>query len=294
MKELLHPLQPDNAESIAAAAQKIHALTLTARQDAIVEAVMSAGTMRIEDLADRFNVSRMTIHRDIETLEAKAVLRRSRGSVTAIASSLFEASIEYRNRQNRDEKDAIAAVAADLIEPGEAIILDDSTTGLRLVPYLSEREPLTVITNFGRMQRELEGRRGINLISTGGEYSTVCDAYRGALTLRALQGLAADTYFLSAAAVTGDVCYHPHQDIVLAKQAMLQAARRKILIVDHSKFSRRALHAIAPISEFDIVIVDSNIDPADLRRLRQSNVDVRIAQVSQVDADETSKRALSA
>ena len=70
---------------------------------------------------------------------------------------------------------------------------------------------------------------------------------------------------------------------------MLQAARRKILIVDHSKFSRRALHAIAPISEFDIVIVDSNIDPADLRRLRQSNVDVRIAQVSQVDADETSK-----
>ena len=94
MKELLHPLQPDNAESIAAAAQKIPALTLTARQDAIVEDVMSAGTMRIEDLADRFNVSRMTIHRDIETLEAKAVLRRSRGSVTAIASSLFEASIE--------------------------------------------------------------------------------------------------------------------------------------------------------------------------------------------------------
>ena len=85
MKELLYPLQPDNAESIAAAAQKIHALTLTARQDAIVEAVMSAGTMRIEDLADRFNVSRMTIHRDIETLEDKAVLRRSRGSVTAIA-----------------------------------------------------------------------------------------------------------------------------------------------------------------------------------------------------------------
>jgi len=56
---------------------------------------------------------------------------------------------------------------------------------------------------------------------------------------------------------------------------------------------RGALHAIAPISEFDIVIVDSNIDPADLRRLRQSNVDVRIAQVSQVDADETSKRGLS-
>ena len=76
MKELLHPLQPDNAESIAAAAQKIHALTLTARQDAIVEAVMSAGTMRIEDLADRFNVSRMTIHRDIETKRMRSPLWR--------------------------------------------------------------------------------------------------------------------------------------------------------------------------------------------------------------------------
>ncbi len=268
------------------------ALTLAARQDAIAEAVMASGTMRVDELSDRFSVSRMTIHRDIEALEARGILRRSRGSVTAIASSLFESSIEYRSRQNRAEKEAIAKVACEIVEPGEAVILDDSTTALHLAHYLVEREPLTIITNFSRILEELEGKPGINLISTGGEYSQVCDAYRGALTLNALKSLAADTYFMSAAAITGDLCFHPHQDIVLVKQAMLSAARRKVLIVDHSKFSRRALHAIASIKDFDMVIVDSSIEVPHLQRLKQTNVEIRLAEVSPRPEEAESRRSL--
>lgn len=255
-------------------------LTLSARQDAITEAVMASGAMRIDELSSRFNVSRMTIHRDIDALEDRGVLRRSRGSVTAIASSLFEASVEWRVRQAQAEKNAIAKVASSIVEPGEAVILDDSTTGLCVARCLIEREPLTIITNFSRILEELEGKRGINLISTGGEYSQVCDAYRGALTLRSLKSLAADTYFMSAAAITGDVCYHPHQDIVLVKQSMLGSSRRKVLIVDHSKFERRALHAIASVRDFDLIIVDSNVAASDLQALKQTGVDIRLAEVA--------------
>lgn len=253
------------------------------RQDLISEEVLSAGTLRIDDLVGRFGVSRMTIHRDLEALEARGLLRRARGTVTAVATSLFEASTEYRTRQNRDEKEAIARLAATLVSPGEAVILDDSTTGLQLARHLAHHQPLTIITNFSRVLRELEGKPGINLLSTGGEYFQLCDAYRGALTLQSLKGLSADTYFMSTPAISDGVCYHPHQDLVLVKQAMFQAARRRVLIVDHTKFQRTALHAMAPIDEFDLVIVDSGISSQDLKSLEKSGLEVMIAPLSQAN-----------
>ncbi len=252
----------------------------TERHDLIADTVLSAGSMRIDELTQRFGVSRMTIHRDLESLEARGILRRSRGTVTAVASSLFEASTEYRTRQNIAEKEAIARVAATLVRPGEAVILDDSTTGLRLAQRLTELEPLTVITNFGRAIRGLEGRRGITLITTGGEYFQLCDAYRGAITLNALNSLRADTYFMSTPAITAGVCYHPHQDLVLVKQAMFAAAQRRVLIVDHTKFQRTALHAMVPVQDFDVIIVDSGISETDLQMLRRTNAEVLVSAVS--------------
>ena len=79
------------------------------RHDAITELVLRSGSVRIEDIAERFGVSTMTVHRDLDSLAAKGILRKSRGSVTAVASSLIEASIEYRDRQQRAEKRALAS-----------------------------------------------------------------------------------------------------------------------------------------------------------------------------------------
>ena len=251
-------------------------LSSSNRRVAITEAVMATGTVRIEELSDRFAVSRMTIHRDIEALKERGVLRRTRGTVTAVASSLFEASLEYMSRQQLAEKASIAACAAELVQPGDAVILDDSTTGLSIANRLVKCQPLTVISNFERVLNLLKTKPPIKLISTGGEYSQLCDAYIGTVTLNTLRNLAADIYFMSAAAIVGDVCYHPEQDIVLVKQAMLRAARKKILVVDHSKFARRSLHAIASIQDLDMVIVDSNIDSQDVQRLRQTGVEVRL------------------
>lgn len=249
----------------------------SARRDRIAEAVLDAGSIRIDELVERFDVSRMTIHRDLDELEARGVLRKSRGAVTAVASNLFEASTEYRTRQNRSEKRVIAAAALAEIMPGEAIILDDSTTGLELSRLLGAKQPLTVITNFSRVSRELEGRPGINLITTGGEYFQLCEAYRGNLTLAALGNLQADTYFMSTPAIRGGVCYHPHQELVLVKQAMFKAARRRVLVVDNTKFDRSALHAMIPVREFDLVIVDSGVSAANLDALERTGVAVRIA-----------------
>lgn len=246
------------------------------RQESIIELVLSVGSARIDDIVDRFDVSRMTIHRDLDALEARGILRKSRGTVTAVASSLFEASTDYRIRQATEAKEAIARCAFDLVEPGQAIVLDDSTTGLHLARLLVHKAPLTVITNFNRVIDELKGKPSISLISTGGEYYQLCDAYKGALALNTLSQLRTDIYFMSTPAITNGICYHQHPELVLIKQAMLKCAEKKVLIADHSKFRKRALHAMCEVRDFDMAIVDADTTPEELGMLKRAGLEVKV------------------
>lgn len=248
------------------------------RRDAITERVLEIGSVRIDTLVDELGVSRMTIHRDLDALEARGVLRKSRGVVTAVASSLFEASTDYRLRQQSVEKRAIAKLAFDLIEPGEAIVLDDSTTGLNLAELLPQKEPLTVITNFGRVLDMLGSKRGISLVSTGGEYYQLCDAYKGNLSLSALSQLSADTYFMSTPAISNGVCFHQQPELIQVKRAMFKCAKKRVLIADHTKFSKRALYSMMPIREFDVVISDAALSREHVTEIRRSGVRLIIAK----------------
>jgi DeoR/GlpR family transcriptional regulator of sugar metabolism len=92
-----------------------------ARRQMIVEAVMAEGTMRIEDLTERFGISLMTAHRDLDELAGRGLLRKSRGLVSAAPTSLIEASDVYRQSRQSAEKRAIAAAAAAHVDPGQAI-----------------------------------------------------------------------------------------------------------------------------------------------------------------------------
>lgn len=272
------------------AGRSSHHLRPGERHDAITELVLSSGTMRIEELAERFGVSTMTVHRDLDTLEARGVLRKSRGVVTAVATSLFESSPEYRDRENRAEKEALARAAFSLVEPGQAVILDDSTTGLHLAQMLPQRQPLTVITNFQRAMNELIGHPGIALIALGGQHYQWCDAYMGSVTLNALRSLRADILFMSTPAITDDICFHQHHDAALVKRAMFEAAAKRVLMVDHSKFTKRALHAHIGLAEFDVVIVDTATSPDDVERLRDRGISVLVAEA---DAGEAAPHAVN-
>lgn len=247
------------------------------RLDAITELVLNSGTIRIDDLAEVFSVSSMTIHRDLDVLDQQGILRKTRGAATAVASSLFEASPEYRVRQSRSEKRAVAEAAFALVEPGQAVMLDDSTTGIHLAELLPEKQPLTVITNFQRVVDLLIDHPGIQTIVTGGQYYKWCEAYMGTVSLNSLKTLRADVVFMSSPAVTDGTCYHQHHDAVMVKQAMVEAAERKVLYVDHTKFTMRALHAHLKISDFDTVIVDSKTSPEHVALIQETGVELIIA-----------------
>jgi DeoR/GlpR family transcriptional regulator of sugar metabolism len=248
------------------------------RRAAILEMVMAAGSVKIEDLPDAFGVSLMTVHRDLDTLAGQGLIRKTRGVATAMPSTLSEASTEYRARQNVADKYAVANAALQMIEPGQSVILDDSTTGLHLVSQLASRQPLTVITNFQSALDQLLNQPGLNVIALGGQYYPWCRAYMGSLTIDALRSIRADVFIMSTSAVTDGICFHQHHDTVLVKRAMFESARTRIAYLDHSKFERRALHALGPLTDFDTVIVDSGTPEDHVRSLRLDGVNVVVAQ----------------
>ncbi|MFZ3566012.1 DeoR/GlpR family DNA-binding transcription regulator [Streptomyces sp. BH097] len=256
-----------------------------ARQERIRDRVLELGSARIEDLARELGVSVMTIHRDLDRLADEGWLRKTRGAATAQQSVLFESNVRYRTTQQGEAKKALAGAALEHIDRGQAILLDDSTTSLALARALPESGSLTVITNFLAIVNALAGRPGIELISLGGSYDPHYDAFQGMATCDHIKPLRADTVFISTSAVADGHCYHQSQEAILVKRALLEAAQRRILLVDHTKFRKRALHRVAPLSDFDLVIVDERISAAELEALREDGVTVQVAALSQGTAE---------
>ncbi|WP_298860355.1 DeoR/GlpR family DNA-binding transcription regulator [uncultured Microbacterium sp.] len=245
-----------------------------ARQQAMAERVMAEGSVRIEALAEGFGISVMTVHRDLDELETRGLLRKSRGVATAVASSLVESSDVYRANREGREKEAIALAALELIEPGQSIMLDDSTTAMHLVPHLAVKRPLTVITNTLTIMRQLNDVNGITLIGIGGQYYNWCSSFMGRQATTMIASMRADVCLLSTAAITDDIAFHQNLETIDVKRAMFDSSARRVLMADHTKFSRRAMHTLLPLTAFDDVLVDAALPAAEVRGLRERGVNV--------------------
>ena len=247
------------------------------RQEKIRELVVGNGFVRIEQLVADFDVSLMTIHRDLDDLESQGWLRKVRGGATAQPSAVHHGDITHRLASNMEAKAEIAQAAASLVQPGQAVVLDDSTTALHVARQLPERGPLTVITNSMLVMRELAGKSQLDLVALGGVYYTAYDAFFGMQTMEAARSLSADLLFMSTTAITDGRCYHQSQETVQVKRVLMDISATRILVTDHSKFARRALHELAPVTEFDTMIVDRATPSEIVESLVELGTEVRVA-----------------
>ena len=248
------------------------------RQREITAAVTQAGSMRIEDLAERFGISLMTAHRDLDELAERGLLHKSRGLATALPTSLIESSDTFRRGRQQASKAQLARAAMAFVEPNQAVLMDDSTTTLAMAPLLVERVPLTVATNFLPILTELAGTRGITLLGLAGQYYDWANSFLGAMTIQAIERLHTDVLIMSTSSIFNGRCYPQTQETVETKRAMMAVSDQRILLVDHTKFSRRALHALCPVRDFDHVVVDSTTSQSDISALTESGATVTIAE----------------
>ncbi|MEV5434813.1 DeoR/GlpR family DNA-binding transcription regulator [Streptomyces sp. NPDC052682] len=249
-----------------------------ARRAAIAERVLADGSATAAELAERFGVSLMTIHRDLDELARQGIVRKFRGGVTAQPSGVFESNVQYRLKTMRAEKAALAEEAIRLIEPGMAVLLDDSTSTLEIAGRLrlGEITPLTVVTNFLEAINLLSDQRGIHLMALGGDYDPLHASFLGVSCVAAVEQLRVDVCFASTSAVHGGYAYHQEQHIVSVKRAMLDSAARNVLLVDHTKLGRVALHRVCPLTRFDLLLVDDGASPQALRDLDEHKAEYRV------------------
>ncbi|MGA4508178.1 DeoR/GlpR family DNA-binding transcription regulator [Propionibacteriaceae bacterium G1746] len=264
------PIETDGAALRGQSAQ-------LARRHAIAELVFRRGSASMDELVTAVGVSLMTLYRDIAALEEAGILTRHRGKVSALASGLHEAGAGFRLETNVEAKAEMAALVARMIAPGSSILLDDSTSGAWVLRALHDLTPLTVITNSLLVAREVSTRSDVKLLLTGGEYQAWADAMLGPTALAMLATVRADYCLLSASGLEDGVAYHPYQDVAEVKRAMLRAGRRKVLMLDHTKFARRALHAFADLGEFDTVLVDHRTSAEDLQMLARHHARVMVS-----------------
>lgn len=246
------------------------------RHKLILDALRIAPAVRVTDLASAFNVSEMTVRRDIEQLAENRLLRKVHGGASRLGSpGAEEPEFSTKAGMHREAKRAIAAEALSLIEPGMTIALGAGSTVHQLALLLSDvgdisdisdvsnvgDSParlggLTIITNSLRAAEALD-RPGIphTVILTGGE-RTVCQALVGPLAVTAITALHADLCFLGAHGVHPRGLSSPNLTEAQTNRAFVEACDRLIVLADHSKFGTHALASFAALDQVSTLITD--------------------------------------
>lgn len=247
------------------------------RQSRILERVRANGHMRVEQLASEVGVSTGTIYRDVTKLEQMGLLKRVRGEISAVTSSLSEMTPLMRAEENSEVKTALARCAEKLIPIGSSVFADDSSTVLPLTDLLLARGPITLLTNSVLVSQQGRQQPEATLYWLGGKYVRWADACHGPDTVRMIRSYQADFCVMSDAAVNGRFICNPYSDVVLTKQAMMKASKTRIFLADHTKFTRRALHVMAPLDDFDFIVVDSATPTDTIRYIQDLGPQVLVA-----------------
>ncbi|BDI30324.1 putative HTH-type transcriptional regulator YulB [Capsulimonas corticalis] len=248
------------------------------RHREIVALVDKEKSVRVAGLARLFQVTEETIRRDLEKLEGEGVLLRSHGGAVSIRSGGREASYSEREVSFASEKSAIAREAVRLIEEGDTIIVDASTTAWQMTKLLPDI-PLTVLTNAMQVCIELASRPRIRVICTGGSLSAPSLSFTGARAEQALAEYHVNRLFFSC---TGVDLEHGLSDVNEAqatlKQKMMAIADRSYLLVDKSKFGVRALKRFGSLGDVDEVITNTGVEPATVQEMTALGVTVTAAK----------------
>ena len=239
------------------------------RHRAIVEQITAAGRASVVELADALAVTPETIRRDLSIMERQGLIRRVHGGAIPVLRRLpYEPTVDRRSSELTAEKQRIAAAALDEVPQAGAIVIDAGTSTAQLVSLLGEDRELTVVTNSVQHALMLAGRSNINLLLVGGRVRGRTLACVDSWATSALKGLCADVAFVGTDGVSVERgLTTPDRTEAEIKAAMLAAARRKVVLADHTKFGTDHFAQFAAIEDIDVIISDSGLDDEDVERI---------------------------
>jgi len=251
------------------------------RKLAILEDLANAHRVLVSELSQRFEVSEVSIRRDLAQLQTRGLLRRIRGGAVSVPQTILEWSFNEKLLMHKQQKERIGRAAAAMVENGDVIIMDSGTTVIHVARHIPREilvsGHLTVITSSLPIVRELGPWKGVNLIVLGGIYLPLQEVVVGPQAIASLQGLHADKMFLGAGGLSQEVGATTATVLdAEVDRASVGASEQVIAVIDSSKIGRKGLAAVVPLTAIDILITDDKA-PADfVAQAREFGVDVRI------------------
>ena len=244
------------------------------RVGAILEHLSAKGSVSVADLAAELAVSPATIRRDLELLDDQRLLTRTHGGAVA-QGVLYELPLRYKTARHQEEKRRIAAEAAARVSDGEAVGLTGGTTTTEVARVLVGRQRLTVVTNALNIASELAIRPNLKLVVTGGWARSESYELVGPLAEGSLAGLNLDTVFLGVDGISSEAGLMTHHEVEAhTNLALMQRARRTVVVADSSKIGRTAFARICAIDRVHELITDTGAERAELTAIREAGVAV--------------------
>ena len=249
------------------------------RHALILNHIRQHGAASIQELASAIGSSISTIRRDLERLDGRGALVRARGGAVLPAEphATFEPAANLAAQLARAEKRMIGAAAAEMLEPGESVIFDSSSTVLCAAQAILAREiALTAVTNDLGIAQVLGQSESIRVIVPGGTVRFGSLSLTGHPGQEFFAALHADTLLLGTHTISGSLITETSLEIAAMKQAMIKAARRVVLLADSSKVQMPAFCTICNIGEIGAWVTDDGADKAVLRMARDRGVAVTV------------------
>lgn len=262
-----------------------HLMTTFERRQTILRLLQHQTSVHVTELARMLDVSEGTIRNDLTALEESRLLVRVRGGAVLRNDQPVLTALTTRTGTNYEAKRRIARWAADMVEDGDAIALDASTTVLNIAPFLRDRRRLTIVTNGLEVARALAQNPSHTVILLGGVLHPEGDAVTGLLGEAMLKELYIKTAFVSCFGFSLENGL-TESDLSQAKtKAMLvRAAARVVALVDSSKFDKRGLTPFASITQLAHIVTDDAVPPAVVEQLRRLNIGLTLCGEDAVDS----------
>lgn len=231
----------------------------TARKQYILKKAKKQGSIRIADICTELSVSRETIRKDIYDLGKQKQLQIIRGGAKLIPQNIKETDFDIRNNINSLAKNKIVSKALDYIKPGDSIYLDFGSTAVRLAEKInsSSISNLTIVTNSINVVNAFHNNKLVTLIVLGGMLRPGENSLSGSMAINNIKNLYCNIGFFGCGGIDIDagITNHYLNEVDVSK-TMMQHSNKKILLADHSKFTKKAFYQTMQISDLDLIITD--------------------------------------
>lgn len=244
------------------------------RRNLILEKLQDEKKVVVSELSILFDVSEETIRRDLDKLDKEGLATKSYGGAVLNENTGLDMPFNVRKKRNMRGKQIIAELVSELVQEGEHIIVDPSTTAVTIVKALKSRKRLTVITNSIEVLVELSDVSGWDIICTGGTLRENYLALVGPKATDVISSFHADRVILSCKGIDMENGITDANEMFSqVKQNMLKSARQHILAVDSTKFDKVAFSQICELSAIDMVVTDVRPNDAWMKYFAEKGIE---------------------